>query len=140
MTMWGRRRGIDLIDTVDMADFFERLDHLNQEQLLAMRSAWHAIGRQAHEEAWAAVRAVGVDEGLTKEIDRVRKRALRWASRGSNTIPYRISDDVTWQKIKIEAGEPIVDAALAIALGARLDGATRETLLGPWLRATEAVG
>ena len=138
--MWGRRRGIDLIDTVEMADFFERLDHLNQEQLLAMRAAWHAIGRQTHEEAWAVVRAVGVDEGLTKEIDRVRKRALRWASRGSNTIPYRISDDVTWQKIKIEAGEPIVDAALAIALGARLDGATRETLLGPWLRATEAVG
>ena len=107
--MWGRRKGPDLIDTEEMSVFFERLGHLNQEQLLALRAAWHSITRETHEAAWTAVREVGVREGLSKEIDRVRNRALGWASRGSNTIPYRISDDVTWQRI------------------------------GPWLRATEAL-
>lgn len=135
--MWGRRSGVNLLDTDEMAAFFERLDHLNQEQLLALRAAWRSTSREAHEQAWAAVRAVGAREGLTREIGRVRNRALGWASRGSNSIPYRISSDVTWLQIKIEAGEAIVDAALALALGSRLDAGTRKVLIGPWLRAAE---
>ena len=51
----------------------------------------------------------------------------------------RISDDVTWMETKIEAGEAIVDAALAVALGSRLDADCRSLLIGPWLRATEAL-
>jgi hypothetical protein len=31
----------------------------------------------------------------------------------------------------------VVDAALAIALGDRLDDRTRDALLGPWIRATD---
>ena len=135
--MWGRRSGVNLLDTDDMAAFFERLDHMNQEQLMSLRAAWHGIGRDAHEEAWAAVRAVCERDGLTREVDRVRNKALNWTTRGSNAIPYRISNEPTWIQIKIEAGEAIVDAALAIALGNRLDAAARGTLIGPWLRATE---
>ncbi|MGD0018473.1 MAG: hypothetical protein ABSD62_04395 [Candidatus Limnocylindrales bacterium] len=130
---------MNLVDTEEMAGFFERLDHLNQAQLLGLRAAWRSTGREVHEEAWAAVRAVGDREGLSKEIDRVRNRALAWASRGSNTIPYRISNDITWQQIKNDAGEAIVDAALAVALGGRLDADTRQVLIGPWLRVTEAL-
>ncbi len=83
--MWGRRGGVNLLDTDEMAAFFERLDHLNEGELLGLRAAWRSTSRGAHEEAWAAVRAVGVREGLSKEIDRVRNRALGWASRGSNS-------------------------------------------------------
>jgi hypothetical protein len=137
--VWGPRSGVNLLDTDEMAGFFERLDHLNQEQLLGLRAAWRSTSRESHEDAWAAVRAVGVREGLSREIDRVRNRALAWASRGSNTIPYRVSSDVTWLQIKIEAGEAIVDAALAVALGNRLDAASHKILIGPWLRATEGV-
>jgi hypothetical protein len=104
-----------------------------------MRAAWRSTSREAHEDAWTTVRSIGAREGLTREIDRVRNRALAWASRGSNTIPYRISDDVTWMETKIEAGEAIVDAALAVALGSRLDADCRNVLIGPWLRATEAL-
>jgi hypothetical protein len=136
--MWGRRTGVNLLDTDEMAAFFEQLDHLNEAQLLALRAAWQATSRETHEQAWAAVREVGTSQGLTGEIARVRNRALGWASRGSNSIPYRVSDEVTWLKIKIEAGEAIVDAALAIALGSRLDEAGHDILIGPWLRATQA--
>ena len=135
--MWGRRRGVDLIDTPEMDAFFEQLDHLNEAQLLGLRAAWQAISLAAHQGAWAAVRAVGVAEGLTKEIDRVRNKALGWASRGTNVAPYTLSDPITWQQTKLEAGEAIVDAALAVALGSRLDAAHREVLIAPWLRATE---
>ena len=138
--MWGRRSGVNLLDTEEMAAFFDQLDHLNEGQLLGLRAAWRSTSREAHEEAWTAVRAVGARDGLSKEIDRVRNRALAWASRGSNTIPYRISNDITWQQIKTDAGEAIVDAALAMALGSRLDGASRKILIGPWLRVTEALG
>ena len=96
---WGRSGGV-LVDTEEMALFFERLDHLDESQLLALRAAWRSISREAHEDAWAGVREIGVREGLSREIDRVRNRALAWSSRGSNTIPYRISDDITWQQTK----------------------------------------
>jgi hypothetical protein len=138
--MRGRRGRPSLLDTAEMAAFFERLDHLTQDQLLVLRAAWHSTSRENHEVAWAAVRDIAAREGLTEEIDRVRTRALGWASRGSNTIPYRISSDVTWLQVKLEAGEAIVDAALAIALGSRLEDRPRAILIGPWLRATVAAG
>ena len=137
--MWGRQTGVGLVDTEEMAVFLERLDHVNQEQLMGMRAAWHATSREAHEEAWAAVRAVGVSEGLSKEIDRVRKKALAWVLRGSSAVPFfHRNDDVSWQQAKMEASEAIVDAALAVALGGRLDAHTHDVLIGPWVRATDA--
>jgi hypothetical protein len=135
--MWGRRRGANLIDTPDLDAFFTRLDHLNGEQLLSLRAAWLSTSRAAHEDAWTTVRAVAARGGLGKEIDRVRAKAISWSTRGTDTIPYQLNNDFTWRQIKAEAGEAIVDAALAIALGARLDSATYGLLIGPWLRATE---
>jgi len=117
--------------------FFERLDRLNKLQLLAMRAAWHSIGRGEHEEAWTAVREIGARDGLAREIDRVRDKAMTWALRGTNSIPYwGDNDDQVF--VKGEAREAIVDAALAVALGSRLDASSRDVLLGPWLRATKA--
>ena len=136
--MWGHRRGTNLIDTPEMSVFFEQLDHLNETQLLGLRAAWQAIDGGSRQEAWAAVRAVGVADGLTREIDRVRNKALGWVSRGTNVAPYSFSDPITWQQTKLEAGEAIVDAALAVALGSRLDEASRSVLIEPWLRATGA--
>ncbi|MGD0123241.1 MAG: hypothetical protein ABSC46_11855 [Candidatus Limnocylindrales bacterium] len=138
--MWGRRRGIDLVDTPETDVFFERLDRVTREQLLAMRAAWHSIPSREHEEAWAAVRAVGDRTGLSKEIGRVRNKALAWSSRGLNSVPFFHDDEAGWLQAKGEASEAIVDAALAVALGDRLDAGTRETLLGPWRRATEGLG
>ncbi len=135
--MWRRRSGADLLDTEEMAAFFDRLDHLNEGQLLGMRAAWQQTDGAAHQEAWAAVRAVGVAQGLTREIDRVRDKALAWASRGSNVVPYTFSDQITWLQIKMEAGEAIVDAALAVALGDRLDEQSHDVLIEPWRRTIE---
>ncbi len=137
--MWGRRGRVNLVDTPEIAAFFERLDHLNKEQLLSLHAAWQAAGRTAHEDAWTSVRAVGARDGLTREIERVRNKALRWASRGSDSIPYQLVDDSEWLQIKIDAGGAIVDAALAIALGDHLDEASHSALIGPWLQVTQAV-
>lgn len=136
--MWGRRRGVDLLDTEVMDAFFHRLNRLDEAGLMAMRAAWTSIESQKHEDAWAAVRAAGVRDGLTDEIDRVRKKAIAWATRGSNMAPeVRIGQSQNWQVVKLEAGEAIVDAALAMALGSRLDAPSRDLLLEPWASATE---
>jgi hypothetical protein len=135
--MWGRG-GVDLVDTEAMESFFEQLDHLNKEQLLSMRAAWRSANRQMHEDAWTAVRAIGARDGLSKEIDRVRKKAMAWSTRGSDAFPYTLNVDLVWQQVKIEAEEAIVDAALAVALGSRLDGPSHDVLIGPWLSATES--
>lgn len=131
--MWGRRVRVNLVDTAEMDAFFERLDHLSEEQLMSMRAAWRTTSRREHEDAWTAVRVAAARDGLTNELDRVRKKALRWATRGHNSIPYGVNDDLDWQQVKMEAGEAIVDAALAVALGSRLSESTRGVLIGPWL-------
>ena len=138
--MWGRRGRANLIDTPAMEAFFEKLDHLNQEQLLSLGAAWHSLSRQEHEDAWTSIRAVGAREGLSKEIDGVRNKALAWATRGFDFVPYnRPNGNETWQQVKMEAGEAIVDAALAVALGSRLDGHSHDVLIAPWLGALEAI-
>jgi uncharacterized protein YfiM (DUF2279 family) len=137
--MWHRRRSVDLVDTEAMDAFFDRLDHLNEVGLMNMRASWNATSHADHEDAWTAVRVAGALYGLTEEIDRVRKKALAWSSRGSNVAPeVRIGQVQNWAVIKMEAGEAIVDAALAIALGDRLDARHRDLLIGPWLSATTA--
>jgi hypothetical protein len=136
--MFGRKREVDLLNTAEMDDFFDRLDRINESGLLGMRAAWKAIDRAEHEDAWTAVRAAGARDGLNGEIDRVRKKAIDWASRGSDIAPeVRIGQVQNWQLIKMDAGEAIVDAALAVALGSRLDERHRATLIGPWLGAVE---
>jgi hypothetical protein len=136
--MWGRRRGADLLDTAEMDAFFARLNRMNEVHLLGLRAAWQAIDRREHEDAWTAVRVVGASQGLAREIDRVRKKAIGWTTRGSSTVPYnRMFDNEGWQQVKMEAGEAIVDAALAVALAGRLDAHSREILIGPWEQVTE---
>jgi hypothetical protein len=134
--MWGRKRGVNLLDTPQMDTFFERLEGLNQAEVQALTAVWHAASKQRHEDAWLAIRAVGAREALSKEIDRIRDRALDEVSRGTNFVPYTVID--LPRQTRIEAGPAIVDAAVAIALGTRLDPATRELLMAPWLRATQA--
>jgi hypothetical protein len=134
--MWGRRKGPNLVDTDEMDAFFDQLDRMTQVQLLAMQAAWQSVRREEHESAWAAVRAVGASEGLAKEIDRVRDKAMAWALRGENTIPYW-GDNDNHVRTKRDTEEAVVDAALAVALGSRLDTEAYDTLIAPWLRATE---
>jgi hypothetical protein len=137
--MWrGPKKGIDLVETQAMDDFFDRLDRLNMAELMSMRAAWLSIDRPTHEAAWAAVREVGEREGLTREIDRVRKKAADWSQRGSDSIPYLMQTNTNWLTVKMDAEEAIVDAALVVALGDRLDANSRATLIAPWLRATDA--
>jgi hypothetical protein len=137
--LFGRKRKVDLLDTEAMDDFFDRLDRMNEVGLMNMRASWTSTSREVHETAWAAVRDVAARDDLSGEIERVRQKALAWAARGSNMAPeVRIGQSQNWQVIKMEAGEAIVDAAIAVALGDRLDQPNRDLLLGPWLGATES--
>jgi hypothetical protein len=134
--MWGRKRGVNLLDTPQMDTFFERLEGMNQAEVQALTVVWHSVSKQQLEDAWLEIRAIGAREALTKQIDRVRDKALDEATRGTNNVPYTVMD--LPRQTRIEAGPAIVDAAVAIALGNRLQPATRELLMAPWLRATQA--
>jgi hypothetical protein len=134
--MWGRRKGVDLVDTPEMDAFLVKLDHLSETQLLAMRAAWLSGDRRAHEDAWKAVRIFGKRHGLTKEIGRVRDRALTWSTRGGDSSPYVFGDTSARAGVRRGAGEAIADVAVAMALGNHLDERTHETLMAPWLRVT----
>jgi hypothetical protein len=129
------RRKPNSLDSDELNAFFGALNHLDDVELLRMSAAWRSVARLTHEESWAAVRVVGARYGLSKEIDWVRKRAMAWASRGNNSIPYMINNNETWAQIKLDAEEAVVDVALGIALGDRLDEQTRATLLAAWDRA-----
>jgi hypothetical protein len=133
--MFGRKAPANRVDIEALERFFEALDRLDMEQLEALRTAWQAIPKDRHETAWANVRTVAERDGLTGDLDRVRARAIDWTKRGSIQPGRGLPDYRTWIQLKIGAAEAIVDAALAHALGDRLDAQTRETLLGPWIGA-----
>lgn len=128
----------DLSETEAVDRFIDSLDFLNQEQLLGMTAAWRSADKQAREDAWTKVRATAAMAGLSKDVDHVRDRAMHWADRGTNVpTPYTLNRDDAWLQVRQGAAPAIVDAALAIALGNRLDEATRDVLLGPWLRVSD---
>jgi hypothetical protein len=148
--VFGRKQGIDLLDTPEMDAFFTKLDRLDEGQLLALSAAWNAVDEVEHQDAWAAVRAVGAEQGLSDQIDSVRGAALTWTNRDSDMVPYSQMGrpNSLWTQLKRGASEAIVDAALAIALGSRLavslgsrlDDSAHDTLIGPWLAAIEGAG
>ena len=125
------RTSPDLAGSEGMDRFFDQLDRVGEAELMRMKAVWSSIDRQAREDAWAVVRVVGASQDLGEEIDRVRDRALAWVSH--DTMPYRYLDgNPMWMQYKAEAAEAIVDAAIAVALGDRLDPRTRATLLAGW--------
>jgi hypothetical protein len=130
--MFHRRGNSGQIDIQALDAFFEALNHYTDLDLMRMSAAWRAVGAQDHEDAWTAVRTIGARDGFSKEIDKVRRRALDWASRGTDVYPYSLEDSIAWAQVKRDSAEAIVDVALAMALGGRLDEKTRETLLASW--------
>ena len=123
------------LDMARLDAFFDSLAHMGEVELLALAAAWRSVDRATHERAWAAVRTAGDRDGISPEIGRVRDLAMAWAARGSNVPPYQFNNEPTWAREKLDAQEAVVDAALAIALGDRLDHRTSDELLAPWKRA-----
>lgn len=125
------RRNPDLVNSEELDRFFDVLDRVRDADLMRLKAVWRSIDRQAHEDAWAVVRVVGASHDLGEEIDKVRSRALAWVTH--DNMPYRYLDgNPMWMQYKAEAAEAIVDAAIAVALGDRLDARTRATLLAGW--------
>lgn len=115
-----------------LEDFLDALDLLNEEELLELAAAWESADAAAREDAWTRAMACAAVNGLTAETDKVRAVVMNWAVRGTNVPwPYGAMEDMHRQ-IRRQAGRPLVDAAVAILLGAHLDGAARSVLLGPW--------
>jgi len=95
-----------------------------------LRAAWRSTSREAHEEAWTAVRAVGASRWL-EQGDRPRCAIEPSPGPRAARTPFRTESATTspGSRSRTMPGEAIVDAALAMALGSRLDGASRKILI-----------
>jgi hypothetical protein len=128
----------NLATTEAMGQFIESLDGLTEEQLLGMAAAWGSVDEQARADAWTQVRAVAAKEGLGRDVDQIRERAMEWATRGTDPgWPYALDAGDLSRKARKEAAPAVVDAAIAIALDDWLDESTRDVLLGPWRRVSD---
>ena len=114
-----------------LGDFLDALDLLNEEELLELAATWESADATARQDAWTRAMACAAVIGLTAETDEARAVVMNWAVRGTNVPwPYGAMEDMHGQ-IRGQAGRPLVDAAVAIVLGAHLDGAARSARLGP---------
>jgi hypothetical protein len=118
--------------------FIDSLELLDAEQLSILDAVWRAVDHGVHQRAWEDVRRLARNPDLGRLIDAARDRALHWANRGSNVpaMPYSLKSEDQWLEARRNAAAALVDAALATTLGDRLPDEARDTLLGPWLRAT----
>jgi hypothetical protein len=127
--------GGDVAAAQTIADFLGSLDDLNDVQLLGIYAAWQARDERAHEDAWTEVIATAAKEGLTVEVEHARDAALGWAMRGTNLpMPYTVWAQDALLPLRRQVGPALADAAVVMVLGSRLDEATGETLIGPWMR------
>jgi hypothetical protein len=131
-----RRAGANLLDTKEMTDFFDKLDHLNQEQLLSLAASWEAREKLPHRDALTQAVAAAGELGLTAQMEEARDEAMRWALRGPSDLWAVTLQDERLQ-IWRQAAPALADAAVAIALGNRLNDGARALLLEPWVSAVE---
>jgi hypothetical protein len=130
------RTGTDLLDTEQMADFLDKLDHLNQEQLLSLAASWGAREKLPHRDALAQAVAAAAEFGLTAQMEEARGAAVRWALRGPSDLWAVTLQDERLQPRR-QAAPALADAAVAIVLGGRLNDWARALLLEPWVNAVE---
>ena len=113
--------------------FIDSLDALDETDLLNLAASWGALDKSKHEDAWTHVVAAAAKAGLTERVEEARQSALGWATRGTN-FPWPDAGYMENMKAQIRRGAApaLADAAVAIALGERLDRESADTLLGPW--------
>ena len=140
MGLLHRSREVENIAESEPVDrFFEYLEHAEADLLLALSAAWRAVEEQAREEAWTRVHDAAKRTRTERGVETVRDRAMHWAGRSGYSygeITAYGGGQPLWGDVRRQAAPALVDAAVAIALGRRLDSASREVLLGPWIAAT----
>jgi hypothetical protein len=113
--------------------FLASLDALDETDLLTLAAGWNGAEKSAHEDAWTRVVAVAAATGMTERVRAARQAALDWAIKGTN-FPWPDAGYMEDMKLHIRRGAApaLADAAVAIALGDKLDRESADTLLGPW--------
>ncbi len=113
--------------------FLASLDGLGETDLLNLAAGWNGVDRSARDDAWTAALAAAAKAGLTEAVQKARRSALDWATRGTN-FPWPDAGYMENMKAQIRRGAApaLADAAVALALGDRLDPQSADTLLGPW--------
>lgn len=115
---------------------FDRLPGLDRGELFALAGA-HGSRDSAREDAWAAVRRAVSADHLERDLDRLRSEVGAWATHlGSITGQEAGSglSDLFMADARRAAAPAVLDAAVALLLGARLEDHERAVLLGPWNR------
>ncbi len=110
------------------------LPSLDAGQLFALAGE-HSADDPAREAAWEAVRQVVKAGHLERDLDGVRADVGTWATHlGSLTgqlIGTGMSDEPL-SEARLAAAGAVLDAAVAMLLGDRLEERDRAALMGPW--------
>ena len=129
-----RRTSATPLQTAEIAAFFDQLDRLNQEQLLSLGASWQAREKLPHQDALTQAVAAAGEFGLTAQMEEARDQAVRWALHGPSDLWAVTLQDERLQ-LRRQAAPTLADAAVAIALGDRLNDGARALLLEPWANA-----
>jgi hypothetical protein len=121
-------------------DFFRSLDSLNEGQILGLAAAWEDREKSPYQDAVAQALVCAEESGLTAQLEKARAAVVQWATciASDRWAPGTALPDARLSlQVRRQAMVALADAAVAIVLGDRLDDASREILLNPWLGAVE---
>lgn len=125
-----------MVPNTELIALFDRLPGLDRGELFALAGA-HRSNDSARQDAWKAVLEVVAANRAERELDRLRSEVGAWATHlGSITGQEAGSGmvDVLMADARRAAAPAILDAAVALLLGARLTERDRTVLLLPWTR------
>lgn len=117
---------------------FDRIAHLADPELMALRSAWEEADAGARQEAWKRVKSVVVEQRLEDDLVDARGRIGAWVNN------YLTATAVEYGNFLINAGSgmdaatvrrqalpPLLDAVAATVAARGLTEEQRSTLLEP---------
>jgi hypothetical protein len=120
----------------ELVALFDRLPGLDRGELFSLAGA-HRSNDAALQDAWKAVREVVSATHAERDLDHLRAEVGAWATHlGSITGQEAGSGmaDILMADARRAAAPAILDAAVALLLGARLPERHRTVLLVPWMR------
>jgi hypothetical protein len=113
---------------------FGRLPSLDQGELFELAGA-HDAEDPVRAQAWTSVQEVVSADHLERDLDEVRSEVGAWATRLGTIAGQQIGSGMSNQLLgdaRRAAAPAVLDAAVALLLGARLPESERAALLGPW--------
>jgi hypothetical protein len=119
----------------DVERFLDRLDALDQDDLLRLTAAWEGASGEKRREAWRSARAAARAQKRDAAVDRAQSAVVSWSNRRSPMISDAWGTFVAGDQMRADVARnavpALVDAIAALVVRDAIPEGAFDELYGP---------